>query len=259
MNFLFFRSVLLVFITISSSTYAIDSILLTGFDPFGKIALGNNSTKTARSIVYELQKEFPNKEIKFCQLRTVYHKATEILLDCIHSMQKRPELILSFGETGCGRAKLETRAYNWLSGTADNAGVVYRGQVIDSNFPKHYTSTIDWRDAYCNLADSDKNKVEISNNAGSFVCNETLFNMSTKYPEFNFGFIHVPKASCLWGGRAKRNIAKAVVKKLVRNLILQSKVKKYTYPVNQTEAELQAKEAPTSCDRDFFTRLSNYL
>lgn len=239
-----------------SYAFPIERILISGFDPFNG-ASANNSSSTAKSIVEQLKKEFPNKEIEFCQLRTVYHKATESLLDCANSMTKKPELIISLGEAFCNKAKLETRAYNWLQGSADNDGVQYTGQANDQLMPKYFSNTIDWRAAYCALDSNDRNDLFLSSDAGSFVCNETLFNMNTKYSEYPMGFIHVPTASCGWRGNSKRKAAQRVVKNLITNLIQQDEIKKFEYPQTKKEARRFYKDATNDCDRDFFSRLKS--
>lgn len=239
-----------------SYAFAINSLLISGFDAFNG-ASGNNSQVTAKNIVNTLKSEFPDKEIVFCQLRTVYHKATETLIDCANSMNQKPDLIISLGEAFCNKAKLETRAYNWLSGSADNDGIQYNGTQNDDSFPKFVSQTIDWRDAYCALDDRDKNDLLLSNDAGSFVCNETLFNMNAKYSEFNMGFIHVPQASCGWRGNRKRATAQRVVTNILRNLLQSQAIEKFSFPTNKNEAKELYNNATNACDKDFFRRLKS--
>lgn len=248
---------LLVFtLVILTQAYAIDSLLITGFDPFNG-AKENNSRITARYLVSKLQTLYPNKEIKFCELRTVYHKATDIVLDCARSMNKKPELIISLGEAFCNKAKLETRAYNWLSGSEDNDGILYEGKVINKQLASHFSNTIDWRESYCKLSEADKNNLFLSSDAGSFVCNETLFNMNTEHDQYKFGFIHVPEASCRWRGDGKRQRAKSVIKNLLINIIEQEKIETTSFPLNKREARDAYKNAINECDRDFYRRLKS--
>lgn len=237
-----------------SYAYSIESLLITGFDPFNG-ASENNSRVTARYLVEELQKIHPDKEIKYCELRTVYHKATQKVLDCARSMQKKPELIISLGEAFCNKAKLETRAYNWLEGSADNDGILYKGQKINEQLSKHFSNTVDWTPAYCKLSSKDKNNLKISNDAGSFVCNETLFNMNSEFDEYTYGFIHVPEASCGWRGNSKRNTARRVLKNLLSNLLEQKNIDKKTFPLTKAQAKSAYDNATNDCDRDFLRRL----
>jgi len=241
-----------LFITLNS--FALESLLITGFDPFDG-ASENNSRVIGKELQIELANKFPHLEIKFCELRTVYHKATEMVIDCAHSMSKSPDLIISMGESGCNPPKLETRARNYLKDySQDNDGVHYRGMPIENNEPKYFSTQINWNKAYCELSQASKNYMQISKDAGTFVCNETMYNISKLYSEFNFGFIHVPTANCR---NNKNNLmnAKASIKNLLINFINNPTLEKYQYPQTKRQAKRALRNAQSSCEEEALNKL----
>lgn len=248
------RFFLLYFLFINLA-FGIESVLITGFDPFDGAA-ENNSRIIGRKVIHELSLKNKNIEFKFCEIRTVYHKATEMILDCANSMDKFPDLIISVGESGCREPKLETRARNYLKDySSDNDGVHYSGQIINTNLNKYFASTLDWTQAYCDLPLGAKTRLSLSNDAGTFVCNETLFNFSTKYPEINFGFIHVPAYTCDNNSKSRTFQIKEVIKALVENKIRQVSPQKYNYPTSKRSIKKLLRGELSKCHREFFTKL----
>lgn len=235
--------------------FALESILITGFDPFDGAA-ENNSRVIGKQIANELKATKSEVEIKFCEIRTVYHKATEMILDCANSMNKFPDLIISMGESGCREPKLETRARNFLKDySSDNDGIHYSGKWISSEYNKYFSKTMDWTDAYCALALNAKARLDISNDAGTFVCNETLFNFSTKYPEINFGFIHVPAYTCPNNSKSRNIKIKEVIKALIENKITSVELNKYEYPTSKRSLKRLLRTNLSDCHKEFFTKL----
>jgi pyrrolidone-carboxylate peptidase len=105
-------------------------------------------------------------------------------------------MVIGLGETGCA-VKIEIMGRN-LDNTIgpDNAGVERHNQLIIPGAPRAIGFTYPLPEMYCALSEADRAKIIVSNNAGSFVCNNTAFQLSWHYPEMRNGFMHVANHAC---------------------------------------------------------------
>ncbi len=165
-------------------------ILLTGFDPFGEDII-NPSYEAIKRI-----KDFNDIDIIKCELPTVRYESVERIKDIIEK-EKDIDYIISFGQAGGRKAiSLERVAINCDDyRIQDNRGNQPKDEKIIEDGPDAYFSNLPLRKIEKAL--NDKNiKVEISNSAGTFVCNHIFYSIrylcETKYPYIKSGFIHVP-------------------------------------------------------------------
>ncbi len=166
-----------------------------------------------------IESEFKNSDIKIklCSLNTVFDKAYDQLEDCLKQLSTPPLMILSLGETGC-HLKLETMVKNYdQTFGPDNEGQEREGEIISGGqiiYGLRYPLPL----MYCSLSREEKEKVIISKNAGSFVCNNTAYQFSHRYPESVFGLIHVPSSSC-WRLKKKNEESLIILKKMISSAV----------------------------------------
>jgi pyrrolidone-carboxylate peptidase len=170
------------------------TVLLSAFDPFNN-ALKNNSTIVAK----KLMEKFKDSGIKihYCELPTIYDKASQKLLDCYHELPVKPDVIISLGEGLCHGAKFETRAINRMHSTIpDNDGVLYKKREINPGQNKYQSLNLDFKSFFQHLSKADKRVHRLSKDMGEFVCNQTAYLMMQESLEVPYGFIHVPGQKC---------------------------------------------------------------
>lgn len=180
----------------SSAVWAKPVVLISYYDAFSN-ARFNNSQKIAEALALKLNTPESAVEIKLCALNTIFDKAYGQLEECFKNLREKPVLTLSLGETSC-ELKVETIMRNkdrTITGP-DNAGVSRNGTSIIPEGPEALGLRYPLPQMYCALTKEERSKVKVSNNAGSFVCNNTAYLMSYHYPEIQYGFIHVPSNNC---------------------------------------------------------------
>ena len=235
---------------ISFSAWSRPVVLLSHFDAFGKASF-NNSEKIAEALFKKL-KDHPEFELRQCALNTVFDKSTYQLEDCIRELPTAPSVVLSLGEANCN-FKIETMGRN-LDKTSgpDNEGNERNRTEIVPKGPGAIGLNYPLAQMYCALPPEDRKEIEVSNNAGSFVCNNLAYQMSYLYPELTFGFIHVPSHNC-------RNLAKKDVVTL-RNLekMILAAVKTTSFKrLSTTKIEiekLRQTHQDNACLSEFFKR-----
>ena len=163
-------------------------LLITGFDPFGGESLNPS---------WEAVKRLPNTvgeyQLYKLQIPTVFGVASKKVLNMAADI--KPDLILCIGQAG-GRAAVtpERIAVNIRDARIpDNAGNQPQGEFVDSNGPAAYFSTIpvkEMAESICAL----QLPATVSNSAGAFVCNDTLYALLHHFNGSNtqVGFIHIP-------------------------------------------------------------------
>lgn len=194
-NFEMMAPMKLVFFTLLFSTglLAKPLVLISHYDPFGGSKVNNSET-----IAKELAKFFSRPDspirVKLCSLETKFDVAFNQTLDCLGA--EKPDMILGLGETGCN-LKIETLGRN-LDHTrgADNAGVERKNSEIIPDAPEAIGFTYPLAEMYCTVDKKARKKIFVSNDAGSFVCNNTAFQLAYRNQEIPSGFIHVPLNSC---------------------------------------------------------------
>ena len=163
-------------------------LLITGFDPFNGAEI-NPSWEAVKA----LPETISNYELHKFQLPTIYEEAPALLLRKAEEIQ--PQVILCVGQAGSRDSVTPERiAVNIRDAKiADNRGRFCHGDRIDSGADAAYFATVPveaMRDAI--LAEGLPGAV--SNTAGTFVCNDVLYNALHRYAgtDVRCGFIHVP-------------------------------------------------------------------
>ena len=163
-------------------------LLITGFDPFGGEKINP---------AWEAVKQLPDRvgEYDLCKLEipTVFGEAARRVLEVAEGF--RPDVILCIGQAG-GRAAVtpERIAVNIRDAKIpDNAGNVPVGEFVDPDGPAAIFATIPvmkMAEAICAAGLPGA----VSNSAGAFVCNDTLYLLLRHYEgtAVRIGFIHVP-------------------------------------------------------------------
>lgn len=180
---------------ISSGLWARPIVLLSYFNAFGKAPF-NNSEKVALKLKERLANN-QDLDLRLCPLQTVFEKSFIELDDCIRALPEEPAFVLSLGETGCD-LKIETVARNAdKSNGPDNDGNERNNTPIRPDGAKEIGLTYPIAEMYCTLAPNDRKLIVVSNNAGSFVCNNLAYlGAYTFEDQLKFGFIHVPANNC---------------------------------------------------------------
>ena len=163
-------------------------LLITGFDPFGGESVNPS---------WEAVKLLPDKigayELHKLQIPTVFGVAAQRVLQ--KAAQVNPDVILCIGQAG-GRAAVtpERIGINVRSARiADNAGNQPQEEPIVPNGPDGLFATV----PVVKMALAIQNAGlpgAVSNTAGAFVCNDTLYTLLHHYAgtSVRAGFIHVP-------------------------------------------------------------------
>lgn len=182
------------FLMYSAAAMAKPVVLVGYFDPFGRSSF-NNSERVAMRLMESL-KDHPEFEVKLCSLKTVFDKSFYQMEDCLKALPVPPKLVLGLGESNCN-LKIETMARN-LDKTKgpDNEGIERNNTIIIPDGPKELGFNYPLGAMYCSVSSEDRKDIEVSNNAGSFVCNNLAYQFAHQYPETEFGFIHVPDHDC---------------------------------------------------------------
>jgi len=165
------------------------SILITGFEPFGKV-----KDNPSQRIVEHLQKQ-NNPEIVARVLPVDYTSAGEILLPLIDKHQ--PDAIILLGVAQMREhISLERIAVNINDASIpDNDGKLVQGKQIVENAPVGYWSTLPLEAMFIKISAADI-PVKYSNHAGAYLCNHVMYTalhyLAENDKNVPCGFIHVP-------------------------------------------------------------------
>ncbi|PEC48701.1 peptidase C15 [Bacillus sp. AFS077874] len=167
-----------------------NTLLLTGFEPFLNFSI--NPTE-------EIVKELNNQEVGGLQiigavLPVDFSTVGNELLKLFHKYN--PSAVISLGLAG-GRFKItpERIAINCNDGAADNKGNKYAGAKIDPEGPDGLFTTLPIQ-KIVNELNNHKFPAEISDSAGTYLCNNVMYQMLNELKKLNkkipSGFIHIP-------------------------------------------------------------------
>ncbi len=166
------------------------NILVTAFDPFG-----GEQINPAQQAVEGLAVVIGVATIHKLIVPTVFGKAAE---DVIAAMDKlRPDAVICVGQAGGRRAVTPERvAINIMDANIlDNAGQQPCDESIVADGPAAYFSTLPVKSMVQAIRDAGL-PGEISNSAGTFVCNSLLYSVlhhaALHMPDTRAVFIHVP-------------------------------------------------------------------
>lgn len=171
---------------------SINTILLTGFDPFG----GRN-VNISGLVVSHLAESQPIKGLEIISkiLPVDKDNAPMRLIDAI--IENRPHAILCLGEASRRSSiSIERVALNLLDfRIPDNLGNQPIDQPILPEGPAAYFSTLPVRKIFTAIHDQGI-PAELSLNAGTFVCNQVMYCLmhflTVNHSESPGGFIHLP-------------------------------------------------------------------
>lgn len=161
-------------------------LLITGFDPFG-----GESVNPSWEAVSRLPEVIGAYRLTKLQIPTVFGLAARRVL----AAAKDPDVILCVGQAG-GRAEVtpERIAINLANAkNPDNAGNLPREQSIEPGGPDGIFSTVPVSAMAASICAAGL-PGKVSNTAGTFVCNDTLYRLLHHFAgtETRVGFIHVP-------------------------------------------------------------------
>ena len=163
-------------------------LLITGFDPFGEQSI-NPSWLAVQNLPGQVG------EYVLCKLGipTVFGVAAETVLQTAVAFQ--PDVILCIGSAGGRDAVTPERiAVNIRDARIpDNAGNQPKGEFVAADGPAAYFATVPVADMALAIRDAGIPGT-VSNSAGAFVCNDTLYALLHHYAgtATRVGFIHVP-------------------------------------------------------------------
>ena len=163
-------------------------LLITGFDPFGGETI--NPSWEAVKLLPEFVGEY---EVHKMEIPTVVALAAKIVLEKAEKVH--PDVILCIGQAG-GRSAVtpERIGINIRSARIpDNAGNQPVEQTIVPDGPDGIFSTVPVAKMAQAIQDAGLLGA-VSNTAGAFVCNDTLYLLLHHYAgtDVRVGFIHVP-------------------------------------------------------------------
>lgn len=165
-------------------------VLVTGFDPFG-----GEKVNPAFEAVKLLPSEIAGAEIIKLEVPTVFGESGEKVAAAIKSEQ--PDIVICVGQAG-GRASVsfERVAINLNEARiADNKGNQPLGQAIQADGKNAYFTSLPIKAMVQNANDHGL-PAYISYTAGTFVCNEIMYNLlytiEKEGLDIKGGFIHVP-------------------------------------------------------------------
>ena len=163
-------------------------LLITGFDPFGGAQI-NPSWQA----VQRLPAEIGTFAVRKLEIPTVFALATQRVLQ--EAAAFAPDVILCVGQAG-GRAAVtpERIGVNIRDARiSDNAGNQPRGEFVAPDGPAAYFSTVPV-EKMVQAIEASGIKSTVSNSAGAFVCNDTLYGILHHFAgtRVRCGFIHVP-------------------------------------------------------------------
>ncbi len=166
------------------------TVLMSGFEPF------NHDTRNpSEEVLKQLPDMLNGHSLIKVVLPVVYERAYEVLKPLI--VDHQPDIIVLLGlAAGRQGVSVERIAINCMDGAlADNHGTCHRHQAIIPNGPDGLFTTYPL-DRLMPRAKEAKLPITLSNTAGTFVCNETMYRVlyetqkSTK--KTYAGFIHLP-------------------------------------------------------------------
>lgn len=169
------------------------TVLLTGFDPFG----GETRNPSWDAVRQLRGARIAGHAIHATRIPTDFARCGPLLLRAI--ARHRPRLVLCVGQAG-GRSaiSLERVAINCAdSRIRDNGGAQPVDQPVIAGAPAAYFANLPIK-AILEAVRARGIPAEVSNSAGTFVCNALAFHLAhaiaTRWPALRGGFMHIPYA-----------------------------------------------------------------
>lgn len=163
-------------------------LLITGFDPFG-----GETVNPAWEAVKALPERLGGFMLHKKMIPTVFTEAAESVLKAAREIC--PDVILCVGQAGTRAAVTPERiGINIRSASIpDNAGNQPKEEVIVQGGPDGLFSTVPVAAMAQAICDAGL-PGQVSNTAGTFVCNDVLYSLLLHYrgSDVRVGFVHVP-------------------------------------------------------------------
>jgi len=163
--------------------------LVTGFEPFG------GATFNTSELVVRALSAGGADNVVTAVLPTSYSRAASAITDLL--LAHRPRMTVLLGQSRTASSiRLEQVAANLDDSVhPDNDGAVRRRQPIWSDAPESYPSSLPL-DRMAEAAGSCGEAIEMSRDAGGYVCNHVFFvtahTVATALPGSRCGFVHLP-------------------------------------------------------------------
>lgn len=156
-------------------------LLITAFEPF--MGLNTNSS-------YEVVKGLKQKSnITKIFLPVKLHESFSILKK--HIDEVNPDIIILCGQAASrSKISIETKARNVLGRSIDESDEITSNIIVEDG-PTAYFSKFPTVEALSYLLHNDI-PVELSNNAGEYICNALYYQVMHCYPDIETVFIHFP-------------------------------------------------------------------
>jgi pyroglutamyl-peptidase len=170
------------------------AILLTGFGPFPGVRV-NASSILVSALAPIAARAFPGFCVEHHELATEWAAGTARLVDLVQTV--RPLVALHFGVSHKAAGfVIETRSYNQRSAVVDNCGVKPEPACLAAGAPETLFATLP-AGLIASRLRSRGLPVEISRDAGRYLCNAALFHSlelarQDRWPMRASGFIHLP-------------------------------------------------------------------
>lgn len=185
-------------------------LIITGFDPFG-----GESVNPSWEAVSRLPDTVGSYRLTKLRIPTIFGLAAERVLEA--AAKDAPDVILCVGQAGGRDAVTPERiAINMASaGKPDNAGNQPVEAPIVPGGPDGIFATVPVR-AMAEAITAAGLPGKISNTAGTFVCNDTLYRLLRHFAgtSVRVGFIHVPYLP----GQAKEGVPAMSLAEMIRAL-----------------------------------------
>ena len=163
-------------------------LMITGFDPFG-----GETINPSWEAVSRLPDTIGSHRLTKLQIPTVYALAAQRVLEA--AAVEAPDVILCVGQAGGREAVTPERIAGNIASAArpDNAGNLPSEATIIPGGPDGIFATVPVR-AMADAIAAAGLPGKISNTAGTFVCNDTLYRLLHHFAgtSVRAGFIHVP-------------------------------------------------------------------
>ncbi len=161
-------------------------ILVTAFEPFG-----GETVNASLAVLRLLPDELGGAQLVKAVLPVAYGAAPDRLKEAVG--REKPEAVLCLGQAG-GRTALtpERVAINCADARIpDNAGQQPIDEPLVPGGPDAHFATLPIRAMAAAIREAGL-PAEISNTAGTFVCNAVMYALLEWFPEVKGGFLHLP-------------------------------------------------------------------
>jgi len=164
-------------------------VLITGFEPFG----GDDVNPALEAVTKLEGHALDGAVIVTCSVPVVYQKSINTVIEAIKVHQ--PDYVITVGQAA-GRAAItpERVAINVDDyRIKDNEGNQIVDELINENGPSAYFSTLPIKAIVKSLQENGI-PAQISNTAGTYVCNHLFYGVQDflKESHIGHGFIHIP-------------------------------------------------------------------